>query len=271
MADARLLETLEEARHQVRTAQARGERVGLVPTRGHLHDGHAALIRTAHAQCDLVIVSIISADGARHADSAATDLTAAAQAGAHIVWRPNSGHITSRRSAISIVPVAAPQLASLATAIAQQLSALRPDVVYVGEHHYEHARLVHDVVTDLLLDVEVRAVATPRDPDGIPVGLISRMPAEHRQSAAALPRALERARKLAASGETSVMRLRARAEMTLTEAAHLDVEFVDIMDADTWQPLDVLSGDALLVISASVAGVRISDAIRITAAPATSS
>ncbi len=110
----RVLDTTAELRHQVAAAHARGERVGLVPVTSHLHEGHLALLRTAHAQCGLVICALCPRLP-RHDDASATprhrfvrsdngdpvelirrarslrptplDLELAAAAGTHLVWR----------------------------------------------------------------------------------------------------------------------------------------------------------------------------------------
>ncbi len=255
----RVITTSEEVRHQVDVAHTRGDRVGLVPTRGDLHDGHVALVRRAKAQCDLVIVTIVRADGtpAYHERS---DESAARGAGADLLWRPRPGPLVEHAT-IRVVPTRQPELAHLATADAQQLGIIRPDVVYVGEKHFDHARMLRDVARDLLLPVEVRAVATPRDPDGIPLGTAStELHAGARDAATAVPRALDAVAESAAAGERSLFRQRARAEARLADAGvSLLVEDVATVDPATFDPIDVFDRDVLMVVRASVGGVPIVD------------
>ncbi len=255
----RTIVTAAEVRHQVDVARGRGDRVGLVPTRGDLHDGHAALIRHARAQCDLVLVTIVRPDGSP-AFHERSDESIARAAGANLLWRPMPGPLVEHAS-IRVVPTRRPELADLATAAAQQLGIVRPDVAYAGEEHYDHARLLRDVARDLLLPVEVRMTSTPRDPDGIPLGAASReLDAAARADAAAVPRALDAVTKSVEQGERSLFRLRARAEARLADAGvHLAVEDVATVDPATFEPVDVFDRDVLFVVRASVDGVPVVD------------
>lgn len=255
----KVITTADEVRMQVDVAHSRGHRVGLVPTRGDLHDGHASLLRVARAQCDVVLCTIVRPDGtpAVHARS---DETIARDAGVDLLWRPAPGPLVAGAT-INVVPIRRPELADLATAAAQQLGIVRPDVVYAAEEHFDHARLLRDVARDLLLPIEVRVTATPRDPDGIPVGSASRaLDADARDDAAAVPRALEAIVDSVAAGERSLFRLRARAEARLADAGvSLQVEDVSTVDPATFAPVDVFADDVLMVVRARVNGVPIVD------------
>ncbi|MCW2972933.1 MAG: pantoate--beta-alanine ligase [Thermoleophilia bacterium] len=265
----RTLVTLEELQHQVRVARDRGDRVGLVPTRGDLHDGHAALLRTAHAQCDLVICTILRPEGgpAFHESS---DERIAAGAGAHLLWRPRPGPLVPQ-GRLRIVPADAPDFAATATADAQQLGIIHPDVVYVGDGHFDHARLLRDVTRELFFDIEVRMVETPRDPDGLPIGSTTRQLAgSGRDAAAVIPRALDAISAAVASGERSLFRLRARTEARLAEAGtELDVEDVSTVDPRSFEPIDVFDRDVLLVVRTRVGGLPIVDSRLLPHAPTT--
>lgn len=255
----RVLVTAAEVRHQVDVARTRGDRVGLVPTRGDLHDGHASLLRIARAQCDLVVCTIVRPDGSP-AFHERDDETIARDAGADLLWRPMPGPLVESTS-IRVVPTRRPELADLATAAAQQLGIIRPDVAYAGEEHFDHARLLRDVARDLLLPVEIRLTTTPRDPDGIPLGHASQSAdATVRSDAATVPRALDAIVASVAEGERSLFRLRARAEARLADAGPtLHVEDVATVDPATFEPLDVFDRDVLMVVRARIDGVAVVD------------
>lgn len=255
----RVISTAAEVRHQVRVAHERGDRVGLVPTRGDLHAGHAAILRVARAQCDIVLCTIVRPDGSPAFHERA-DESIARDAGVDLLWRPLPGPLVEH-AAISVVPKRDPALAPLATAAAQQFGIARPDVVYAGEEHFDHARLLRDVARDLLLSVEVRMVGTPRDPDGIPVGPATRTLGQRgREAAAMVPRALDAVAESVAEGERSLFRLRARAEARLADGgASLEVRDVSTVDPATFEPLDVFDRQVLLVVRATVDGVPLVD------------
>lgn len=255
----RVIVTAAEVRHQVHAAHGRGDRVGLVPTRGELHDGHAAILRVARAQCDIVLCTIVRPDGTPAYHERA-DEQVARDAGADLLWRPLPGPLVEHAS-IQVVPNRQPELAALATAAAQQMGIARPDVVYAGEEHFDHARLLRDVARDLLLTVEVRIVDSPRDPDGIPLGSATRaLGALGRDAAALVPQALDAVVESVTAGERSLFRLRARAEARLADGgAALQVQDVSTVDPETFEPVDVFDRDVLLVVRAAIDGVPLVD------------
>jgi pantoate--beta-alanine ligase len=257
----RVLTTIEELRHQRDIAVERGERVGLVPTRGDLHDGHAALLRVAHAQCDVVVCSIVRADGTP-AVHERDDERIAAAAGADIVWRPRVPGPIDRTARLRIVPRDRPDLADVATSDAHLLNLLRPSVVYVGDAHFDHARILSDIARELMTGhVEVRVVASPRDPAGLALGAAtSSLDQDGREAAGAVPRALTAVVDSVAAGEHSLFRLRARAEAYLADAGVLlDVEDVATVDPHSHDPVDVFDRDVLMVVRARVGDVAIVD------------
>jgi pantoate--beta-alanine ligase len=255
----RLITTAEEVRHQVAAAKGRNERVALVPTRGDLHEGHLAILRVARAQCDLVVCSIIRPDG-RPALHAVADERVARDSGVDLLWRPPFGPLIAG-STITVNMNGQPELTSLATAAAQQLGIVRPHVVYAGEEHFDHARLLRDVVRDLVLDVEVRTVATPHDPDGLPFGTATQeLHSDARIAAAHIPTALDAIVDSVAAGERSLFRLRARMEAHLADAgALLTVDDVATVDPSTFEQVDVFQQPVLMLVKAHVDGVPIVD------------
>lgn len=255
----RVVTTIEELRHQRDAAVARGERVGLVPTRGDLHDGHGALIRVASAQCEFVICSIVRPDGTP-AVHEAEDRRVASDAGADILWHPAPGPLR-HGSRLRVVPTDTPHLADIATADAHLLSLVAPSVVYAGDEHYDHARILRDLTSELSLGVEVRIVPSPRDPDGLAMGAATRtLDPASRDAAAAVPRALDAIASSVANGERSLFRLRARAEAHLADAgALLTIEDVATVDPASHEALDVFDRDVLLVIRASIGDIPIVD------------
>ena len=256
----RVLTTIEELRHQRDIAVERGERVGLVPTRGDLHDGHAALLRVAHAQCDVVVCSIVRPDGTP-AVHVRDDERIAAAAGTDILWRPAPGPL-DRNARLRVVPRDRADLADVATADAHLLNLLRPSVVYVGDGHFDHARILSDIARELMTgNVEVRVVESPRDPAGLALGAAtSSLDQAGREAAGAVPRALTAVVDSVAAGEHSLFRLRARAEAYLAEAGVLlEVEDVATVDPQSHDPIDLFDRDVLMVVRARVGDIPIVD------------
>jgi pantoate--beta-alanine ligase len=282
----RSIETLAELRHQVHSAKGRGERVGFVPTMGALHEGHQALIRVAHAQCDFVVVSAYvnptqfapGEDFDLYPRTPQQDAELAGSAGADLLWRPLDTELYPDGAETRVTvgkdgdrlcgTYRAGHFTGVATIVVKLLGAVEPDVLYLGEKDYQQAILMRRVVRDLLMPVEVRLVPTVRDPDGLALSSRNRyLEAEERNVALAIPRALDAVGAAVEDGERSVGRLRARADVTLGEYPSLEVDYVEIVDPDTLEAVDHLDEAAIMLIAAQVGSTRLIDNRRLEPAP----
>ncbi len=274
---------VDELRRELARRRAEGAaRVGFVPTMGALHEGHAELVRTARAECDLVVTSCYvnptqfaaNEDLDRYPSTPERDLEVARDAGTDVLWRPRTEDIYGADPA-SAVGVVVGELGTVlegrsrpghfdgvATVVVRLLGAVTPDVLYLGRKDYQQLVVLRRVVRDLLLPVEVRAVDTVRGDDGL--ALSSRnayLSPDERAAALAIPRALELAARLAAAGETDATRVRACAREHLDAAPGIDVDYVELVDADRLGPVAQLGGKgaAVFLVAARVGTTRLID------------
>ena len=134
-----------------------------------------------------------------------------------------------------------------------------PDVAYFGEKDAQQVVVIRRLVSDLNLPVEIVALPTVRERDGLAMSSRNALlDADQRARALALPAALERARLLAADGERSAAALldAARAAMRPFD---VEPEYLALVHPDTLEPLRTLDGEALLVIAARIGAVRLID------------
>jgi pantoate--beta-alanine ligase len=216
--------TTAEVRHALARLRE-GCTVGLAPTMGSLHAGHLALFATARAECDLVVASLFvnptqfgdAADLAAYPRDFAADARIAAEAGVDMLFAPAADELYPPGFATWVVPEGAAEglegdcrpdhFRGVATICLKLFNIVRPDVAYFGRKDAQQLAVIKQLVRDFELELEIRAVNTVRDDDGL--ALSSRnahlSPAE-RERALAIPRALatrdrDRAREiLAASG-----------------------------------------------------------------------
>ncbi|MGB8258952.1 MAG: pantoate--beta-alanine ligase, partial [Terracidiphilus sp.] len=204
-----ILHTVAELRRWSRAARAAHETVGLVPTMGALHLGHASLIRAAAAQCGAVAVSIFvnpmqfgpNEDYARYPRTFEADCRLAHDHGAHAVFAPSVEDIypTGPESTFVEVPGLSSRLdgasrpghfRGVSTVVTKLLLAAEPDRAFFGQKDAAQVAVLRRMVRDLLLPVELVVCPIVREADGL--ALSSRnvylSPAE-RQQALALSRA----------------------------------------------------------------------------------
>ncbi len=223
---------IEELR---RDLSSRTGSIGLVPTMGALHAGHEALIRAARAENDVVVVSLFvnpaqfdeGADLAAYPRDEARDLELAATLGADVLFAPPPEEIypLGFQTWVDVEQLSdglegdhrPGHFRGVATVCLKLFNIVRPQRAYFGQKDAQQVAVVRRLVRDLDLELEIRAVPTVRDADGLALSSRNgRLSPAERERALALPRALA-TRDLAA----------ARAAL-----ADLDVDYVEIADYD---------------------------------------
>jgi pantoate--beta-alanine ligase len=202
------IRSIAELRHALAPLRA-GATLGLVPTMGALHDGHLALLAAARADCGVVVASLFvnpaqfsdPRDLAAYPANLESDERAAADAGADFLFAPAveefypAGYATwidPEGAALGLEGDARPgHFRGVATACLKLFTIVRPDVAYFGRKDAQQVAVVKQLVRDLNLELEIRAVPTVRDADGLAFSSRNvRLSDEERARALAIPRAL---------------------------------------------------------------------------------
>jgi pantoate--beta-alanine ligase len=249
-------------------------RVGLVPTMGALHAGHAALLAVARADCASVAVSIFvnplqfgaGEDLARYPRPLEADLAICERAGADVVWAPSVAEMFPAGQpevTVAAGPLGAElegasrpgHFAGVLTAVAKLIGLIRPDAVYFGEKDYQQQVLVRRMEIDLELGVDVISVPTVRDADGLAISSRNTYlsPVERRY-APALSRALRAGRDAGAAGADAVL---GAAQAVLDEVPEAVVDYLALRAPDLGPP--PADGPARLLVAAKVGTTRLID------------
>jgi pantoate--beta-alanine ligase len=272
------LRTVEKVRAELAPVRRAGKTIGLVPTMGALHDGHLSLIRRARAQCDVVLVSLFvnpaqfneRSDLDRYPREERRDAALAASAGANVLFAPPVDEIypPGFATAVEVLGLTdrlegatrgAAHFRGVTTVVAKLLCMTLPDVAYFGQKDAQQVVVIRRMVADLNLPVRVESRPTVREGDGLAMSsrnaLLSR---EERRRARALPAALEAASELASGGERSAGALLDGARVAM-EPFGVEPEYVALVDPETLEPVEKLTGAALLALAARVGEVRLID------------
>jgi pantoate--beta-alanine ligase len=274
----RLVRTRDELHAALAAAGDGPVRRAVVMTMGALHAGHLSLVREASALADQVVVTIFvnplqfgpGEDLDRYPRDLEGDLRLLSGAGAHVVFAPTpdvvypDGDPVVRVSAGAIGAVlegaARPgHLDGVLTVVLKLLHLVRPDVALFGQKDAQQLMAVRRMVRDLDVEVEVVAVPTVRDPDGLAMSSRNAyLSADERRRALVLSRAVAAAQRAATDGATADdVRTAAHAELA---DAEVDVEYAVLVDPFTAQdvPQDH-AGAAVFALAARVGSTRLID------------
>jgi pantoate--beta-alanine ligase len=270
--------TVGELRAVLDPGRRAGRRVGLVPTMGALHEGHLSLIGLAREQCEQVVVSLLvnpaqfdeRADLERYPRRHERDLRLAAAAGVDVLFAPAVEEVYPAGFATSVEVLgltdrlegAARGVAhfrGVTTVVTKLLCMVLPDVAYFGQKDAQQLAVIRRLVADLNLPARIESGPTIREPDGLAMSSRNALlqPRE-RIRARAVPGALSAARELAAAGESASAPLLAAAREVLSGAA-IEPDYLELVDAETFEALERLDRAGLLVLAARVGQVRLID------------
>ncbi len=261
-------------------ARGRRQRVGLVPTMGALHDGHAALIREAARRCSFVAVSIFvnptqfgpSEDYQRYPRTLDADLSVCERAGAHCVFTPCVEEIypPGEATRLHVSGLSDPlcggwrpgHFDGVATVVAKFFALAGQCTAVFGRKDFQQLRVIERMARDLLFAIEVVGHPTVREADGLAMSSRNAyLSKEQRARAAEIPRALGAAVRAFSLGERNAGRFRALVRQPV-ERSFDSVDYVDLADADT---LEVrhdgasVGERALLALAARLGPTRLID------------
>jgi pantoate--beta-alanine ligase len=258
--------------------RAGGQAVAIVPTMGALHPGHDALVAEARRRATAVIVSIFvnpiqfdrASDFDRYPRSIDDDLAACRAAGVDAVYAPTAATMYPPGFQTRVVPGALADsfegemrpghFEGVTTVVTKLLAATVPDVAIFGQKDYQQLAIVRQMVADLDLGVEIVAVPTSREPDGLARSSRNiRLAAVDRAAAVVISTALRAAAAAYANGERDGARLRAIATERLEREPRAKAEYVAVVDASTLEPLTTVDRPAVILTAVWFGDVRLID------------
>jgi len=273
-----VLHTVAELRQWSRGERNGGNTIGIVPTMGALHAGHASLIRAAAASCGRVAVSIFvnptqfgpGEDYARYPRTFDADCALAQAEGADAVFAPTveelypAGGTTfveveglSNRLDGASRPG---HFRGVATVVAKLLIASKADRAFFGQKDAAQVAVVRRMVADLRLPAEIVVCPIVREPDGLALSSRNRyLSTAERAQALVLSRAVRQAESLASAGERRSSALIAATRRSFAAVPEVRIDYIAAVDWATLDPVAIAAPGTLFAVAASVGQTRLID------------
>ena len=275
-----LCQNVAELKNLVATFKQDGKSIGLVPTMGALHEGHASLIKAAHAENDITIVSVFvnptqfgpNEDYAAYPRTLEKDCTVAENAGADVVFAPKKEDLYPNKD-MTWVEVTGDitkvlcgrtrpiHFRGVTTVITKLFNLTMPDRAYFGLKDAQQTQVLQRMVDDLFFNVNLRIMPIVREADGIAKS--SRnvyLSPEERKAALILSKSLKHAQDLFLQGERNSAKIVDAVTQMIKSEPLSDIDYVEMYKLPGLLPVDeVISGKVLLALAVKFGTTRLID------------
>ncbi|EHK73907.1 pantoate--beta-alanine ligase [Sinorhizobium meliloti CCNWSX0020] len=263
----RTISTIADLREALAEHRRAGRSIGLVPTMGYLHVGHMELVRRARSENDVVVASIFvnplqfgaNEDLGKYPRDLARDQALLTDGGVDFLFAPDVSDMYPRpMETVVDVPKLGSELegavrpghfAGVATVVTKLFNIVQPDRAYFGEKDFQQLQIIRRMVEDLAQPVTVIGVPTVREEDGLACS--SRnvyLTTQERRAAAIVPKALDEAERLIASGVTEPAEVEKRVLEFLAGEPLARPEVVALRDPETLEPVSEIEEKPVLLL-----------------------
>jgi len=259
-------------------ARHRGASIAFVPTMGFLHEGHLALMREGRKRASLLASSLFvnptqfgpNEDFARYPRNFERDCELMETVPVDVLFAPEPNEMYPLGSQTWVEATEVTQglcgagrpghFRGVTTVVAKLFNIVKPHVALFGEKDFQQLRAIQRMVADLNFDLAIVPVPTVRERDGLAMSSRNAyLSTEERRRALALSRALMAAGECFRSGARAPIQLACAARAILERTPDLEIEYVEAVDAETLQRVEVIGGPIVVAIAARIGKTRLID------------
>ncbi|OLB21783.1 MAG: pantoate--beta-alanine ligase [Acidobacteriales bacterium 13_2_20CM_55_8] len=276
----RVLETIQQMRSSCEAARQGEKRLGFVPTMGALHEGHLSLVRAAKARCQVVAASIFvnptqfgpNEDFSKYPRSFERDQKLLEKEGVELLFAPSVEEMYPE-GAVTFVTVEGlserlcgksrpGHFRGVTTVVSKLFHITQPDLAFFGQKDAAQVAIIRRMVLDLNLGVEIVVCPIVREADGLAMSSRNAyLSQQQRRSALVLSRSLAQVKKLFEQGERCAGKLGAAGRQVFSEEPSVRLDYFQIVNPETLEPVESISAPALVAVAAFVGGTRLIDNI----------
>ena len=268
--------TVAETRALVKSWRKEGKTVGLVPTMGYLHEGHASLIRKCREENDIVVVSVFvnptqfgpNEDLEAYPRDFERDNALCESLGADLIFHPEPEEMYQDPCAFVSIETLSENLCGktrpihfqgVCTVVSKLFHIVAPDKAYFGQKDAQQLAIIRKMVRDLNFDIEIVGCPIIREEDGLAKSSRNTyLNPQERQAALCLSRAVKRGQELIAPGMDSEAVLKEmRAVIEAEPLARID--YVSMVDALTMRDVEKVDRDVLVAMAVYIGKTRLID------------
>lgn len=274
----KVVKTIAEVREQVKQWRAEGLTVGLVPTMGYLHEGHASLIDASYKHNDKTVVSVFvnpmqfspNEDLESYPRDLEHDKALAKEYGCDMIFNPEPDEMYHKNfSSFVDMSVLTEELCGISrpihfrgvcTVVNKLFNIVQPDRAYFGKKDAQQLAVIRHMVDDLNMNIEIVGCPIIREKDGLAKSSRNTYLSEaERKAAVILSRSLEDGKNLIRNGVTDCGKITAEIKSVIDSEPLARIDYVKIVDAETIQQIETLDRPALCAIAVYIGKTRLID------------
>lgn len=276
----KLVKTVAELREEIAAAKLAGKTIGLVPTMGALHEGHASLIKAANMENDFVVVSVFvnptqfgpNEDLDAYPRTLDADCKLAESMGADIVFAPSAKEmypsedmtwveVTGNVTKVLCGRSRPIHFRGVTTVVSKLFNLAQPDRAYFGQKDAQQVEVLKRMVKDLFFNLQLRIMPIVREADGLAKSSRNTyLSASEHEAALVLSRSLKKAQERFAAGERDAAVLTEAVRAEIAAEPMSDIDYVEIYRLPELQPVDgPLTGSNLLAVAVKFGTTRLID------------
>jgi pantoate--beta-alanine ligase len=262
----KIIQKINEMQVEAERLRQEGKKIGVVPTMGYLHEGHAALIRRARELADTVITTIFvnpaqfgpGEDLERYPRNFERDQKIASAAGTDIIFHPDAADMypPGYQTYVEVEGVSKvlegkfrpTHFRGVTTVVAKLLLATKPHVAVFGQKDAQQAYIVRRMVRDLNFDVDIVVAPIVREVDGLAMSSRNTyLTLDQRSKAKVLYESLTHAENLVRGGERSVSKIKQEMERIIQRAHEARIDYIAFVKPETFTEVEVIEPPEVLV------------------------
>jgi pantoate--beta-alanine ligase len=258
--------------------QRAGHCVGFVPTMGALHEGHLSLVRAARAQCDVVVVSIFvnptqfgpNEDLAKYPRSFDRDKAMLQRESVNAIFYPSVEEMYPAGAATWVTVEGLSErldgrsrpghFRGVTTVVSKLFNMVQPQFAFFGQKDAAQVAIIRKMVRELNFDVQIVVCPIVREQDGLAMSSRNEyLTAQQRKQALVLSRSLKYVQSQVEQGERCVRKLIAAGKQVMAEEPAVRLDYFEVVDPDTLEPVSDAGKGALVAMAAYVGTTRLID------------
>ena len=274
----RLVKTIKEVREAVAEWKSEGLTVGLVPTMGYLHEGHASLIDASVRDCDRTVVSVFvnpiqfapNEDLASYPRDINRDSSLCREHGADLIFNPEPSEMYDDGFSTFVdMSVLTEELCGITrpihfrgvcTVVSKLFNIVKPDNAYFGQKDAQQLAIIKHMVHDLNMDINIIGCPIIREADGLAKSSRNTyLSAQERNAALILSKTIFKGQDMIKNGERDVKTILDAMKANINTEMLAKIDYVKIVDANTMQQVDKIEGPILCAMAVYIGKTRLID------------